>query len=99
MSKGELPCRLFPRETTLRNPNGRVSRYIPTWPVVKVMNLKSCGLSNCCGYSELGDTPALERLIAREPGRISCSGHGAGAIHDVSCSHSVTLRYTDIRTV
>ena len=99
MSGEELPCRLFPGETTLRNPNGRVSRYIPAWPVVKVIDLKSCALSNYWGYCEAGHTLARLSLITRGPRQPLAQEHGAGAIRDVRCSHSVTLRYMDIRSV
>ena len=99
VSKGELPCRLFPGETILRNPNGRVSRYIPTWPVMYVADLEHCVLSNRWDHSEAGYTPVHQCLITQEPGESPAQRHGAWSIRDVNCSHLVTLRYIDIRSV
>jgi hypothetical protein len=99
VSKGELPCRLFPGETILRNPNGRVSRYIPTWPVMYVADLEYCVLSNRWDHSEAGHTPVRQCLIVQEPGESPAQRHGAGSIRDVNCSRLVTLRYMDIQSV
>ena len=73
-------------EPPVRNRNDRVSRYIPTWPVAKVTYVHSWVASASTGLAprsfEVDECPG--------------QGRGAGAIRDVFCSQSVTLRYADI---
>jgi hypothetical protein len=109
-----LPARLFSRKTSVRNRNGRVSRYITTWPGSNVTDYQ------LCGPRELPDPPGPSAQSTGQvrhcpvgecrgvPGRwmrwrfvMFASGRatrGVAATRDVGCSQLITERYTDIRS-